>query len=272
MLLGASVGHSPTPLMMGAAFRATGIDAVYQALSVGPAEFASVFESLRESGVDGMNVTMPYKGTVPPLLDALDVVSSSVGVVNTIRKEGRGYKGYNTDVYGIVHPLKSRGIRRVAAAAVLGTGGASRAFVAAMHELGCERLTAISRRPGASSAFFADMKRAFPSMGIGSASVETLGSERFDLFFNASPCGSNGIPIPARLTRILDRGPTVFDAVYFPVETELIRQAGERHCPVVYGHEMLLHQGAEGFRIWTGEAPPLSAMREALMASLEVPA
>lgn len=258
--------------MMGAAFRALGIDATFRAIDVTPGEFASVLEKLKESGVSGLNVTMPYKGTVIGHLDSLDVVSSRVRAVNTVRKEAGGYRGFNTDVHGILRPLKSRGMDRVMAAAVLGSGGAARAFVGAMNGLGCQRLTVISRRPRAASKFLAEMRGAFPSVRVKCVPSDAIGPEKFELLFNASPCGANGTPLPPGLTSVLEGSPTVFDAVYSPVETELVREAKERRCPVIYGHEMLLHQGAEGFRVWTGAAPPIPAMRDALMASLEVPA
>ncbi len=266
------MGNSPTPRMMDSAFRALGLDAVYEALSVGPSDLASVFAGLKESGVAGLNVTLPHKTSIPRLLESLDEPSSRTRAVNTVKKEGTAYRGYNTDVIGIVGPLKSRGFGRIGGAAVLGTGGASRAFVAAMDELGCERLTAISRHPAGAQGFLSEMSAAFPDMDIGVVSIEERLSVRIELFFNASPCGSNSIPFPTRLAGVFDGAPLVFDAVYSPVETELIRLAKERRCQVIYGHEMLLHQGAEAVRVWTGVSPPLRAMKEALLASLEVPA
>lgn len=271
-LLGASVGGSPTPHMMNAAFRALELDAFYQALSIGPPELSSVFAELKESGVSGLSVTMPHKTSILGMLESLDENAFSAAAVNTIKREGVSYRGYNTDVGGILLPLASRGLRRIRNAAVLGTGGAARAFVAAMNGLGCRKLTAMSRHPVTARNFLSSMRASFPEMDLEVVSVRDQTSERFELFFNASPCGSNAIPVPPEVSKVLDGQTTVFDAVYSPVETELIRWARGHGCSVIYGHEMLLHQGAEAVRVWTGSPPPLPAMKEALMASLEVAA
>ncbi|MDG7009714.1 MAG: shikimate dehydrogenase [Nitrososphaerota archaeon] len=264
------MGASPTPRMMDAAFRALGLDAVYRSLSTGPAELSTVLTQLKESGVSGFNVTMPHKTSILKMLESLDETASTVRAVNTVKREGASYRGYNTDVGGIVRPLTSRGLHRIRNAVVLGTGGAARAFVAAMNALGCRSITAMSRKPATASDFLSSMSAAFPNIDLEVVSVEDQPSHGFDLFFNASPRGSNAIPLPPRLSRILDTKPTVFDAVYSPVETELIGRAKAHGCQVIYGHEMLLHQGAEAVRIWTGNPPPLPSMKEALMASLEV--
>ena len=264
------MGASPTPRMMDAAFRALGLDAVYRSLSTGPAELSTVLTQLKGSDVSGFNVTMPHKTSILKMLESLDETASTVRAVNTVKREGASYRGYNTDVGGIVRPLTSRGLHRIRNAVVLGTGGAARAFVAAMNALGCRSITAMSRKPATASDFLSSMSAAFPNIDLEVVSVEDQPSHGFDLFFNASPRGSNAIPLPPRLSRILDTKPTVFDAVYSPVETELIGRAKAHGCQVVYGHEMLLHQGAETVQIWTGSPPPLPSMKEALMASLEV--
>ena len=271
-LLGADVGGSPTPQMMNAAFREMGVDGVYRALSIGVSEFSSAFVELKESGASGFNVTMPHKTSIRGMLESLDETSSSAGAVNTVKREGDSYRGYNTDVSGILLPLASRGLHRVREAVVLGTGGAARAFVAAMDKAGCRRLTAISRHPAASRDFLSSMRASFPKMDLEVVSAGEQASRGFDLYFNASPCGSEGIPFPPGAARFIDERTMVFDAVYSPVDSGLIRWAKGLGCRVIYGHEMLLHQGAEAVRIWTGRPPPLPAMKEALMAYLEVAA
>lgn len=268
MLLGAKVWDSPTPRMMTAAFEAMGVDAEYRALSAGPKELPSVFQRLKQARVRGLNVTMPYKTSVPSLLSSLDESASRVGAVNTVKLEESLHRGYNTDVEGILSPLHSRNLGRVRKAVVLGTGGASRAFVAAMHGLKCKVLRAASRDPASAGKFASDMRASFPDMDLEVVPIGARLTEKFDVFFNASPCGSDSIPIPSGVASFLEGSPLVFDAVYLPVETELIRRAKERRCPVVYGHEMLVHQGAEAVRIWTGRSAPLEVMKESLMGSL----
>jgi shikimate dehydrogenase len=270
VLIGESVSNSPSPAMMNAAFEALGLDSVYETSNVGKNRLADDFAELRSSGVSGLNVTIPHKSSIVPLLDSVDEVPARIGAVNTVKKEGSSYVGYNTDVDGVIEPLKSRGHSGIIRAFVLGTGGASRAACQALYELGCKELAVFSRDPDRAKGFLLAMRAALPEVGLEVTSMDRPPSWRPELIFNASPMGANGIPVPAQVSRLLVEGLTVFDAVYFPVETELIRQAKEKNCTTVYGHEMLLYQGATAVRIWTGRTPPVQAMKAALIQSLGV--
>jgi shikimate dehydrogenase len=256
--------------MMNAAFEALRLDAVYEACGIEAAGLSSVFARLRNSGVSGLNVTIPHKVSILQFLDSLDPLSSKIGAVNTVKREGASYRGYNTDVEGILEPLKSKGLLRIKHAYVLGTGGAARAFFGAMHDLGCTELTVISRDPRKSAGFVSAMRSAFPEMRIKVDSTDSLPSEPPELLFNASPAGANGISLPEGVERVLDEETTVFDAVYFPVETELISLAKDLSCPIIYGHEMLLYQCLKSLQIWTSQNPPGHVVRKVLFDFLKV--
>lgn len=270
VLLGGDVGNSPTPRMMNAAFESAGVDAAYDAVSVGIEKFGEAFTKLKEGGGEGANVTIPHKAAVVGLLDALDETPARIGAVNTVKKEGTSYRGYNTDVVGITGSLGGRGITEVGSACVIGTGGAARAFCEAMHRLGCRKLAVVSRDPARARDFGITLGRVFPEIEFGPATAGGGLPFRPELVFNASPAGAKGIPLHEGTASILERRPTVFDAVYFPVETGLVRLAKESGCEVIFGHEMLLHQGAEAFRIWTGLDPPRRVMEGVLLRSLGV--
>jgi shikimate dehydrogenase len=270
VLIGENVSKSPTPRMMEAAFLELGVDAVYQSSNVKASELDSTFAELKESDLRGANVTIPHKMSIVRLLDSLDEVSSKIRAVNTIKEESGKYRGFNTDVDGIVGPLRSRGISRVRRAVVLGTGGAARAFCQAMHMLGCANLLVIYRSQERAAGFISAIRDKFPDIMIESASTDALPDWEPDLLFNASPAGVDGLPLPVELDRLLEGGSTAFDAVYFPVDTELVRLATELGCRVVYGHEMLLHQALKSFQIWTGRAPPVDAMSRVLHDALGV--
>lgn len=269
-LLGENVSRSPSPEMINAAFGAMGLDAVYQASTVRAADLAASFAKLTEAKASGLNVTIPHKTAVARLLGSLDEVSSRIGAVNTVKHEGDSYRGYNTDVDGILGPLRSRGITKPRRVFVIGTGGAARAFCEAMHEAGCKELVALSRDPRRADGFLSSMKTAFAEMKIAVVPSENPPSEAPELLFNASPAGANGIPLPRHMTQLLDGRPTVFDAVYSPVRTDLIKTAEESHCRVIRGHEMLLAQAARALEIWTGRVPPIKVMQSALFESLGV--
>jgi shikimate dehydrogenase len=269
-LLGENVANSPSPSMMNAAFKALGLEAEYLAIPVRASELSSALNKLRTSRASGLNVTIPHKTSIIRLLDSVDKASARIGAVNTVKSEGGSYRGYNSDVDGITEPLRSRGFTTITRAFVLGTGGASRAFCEAMHELGCNELTALSRDPESASGFLHSMRSSFPDESIEVVSLDNIPSEAPEVFFNASPAGANGIPFPEQVAGVLEKRPIVFDAVYYPVETELVEMAKEQRCPIVYGHEMLLHQGLKSFQIWTGQVPPEEPMRAALLRSLGV--
>lgn len=269
-LIGENVSNSPSPQMMNAAFEALGLDSVYETSNIGGNQLSVGFAKLRDAGVSGLNVTTPHKSSIVRLLDSLDEVPSRIGAVNTVKREGGSYVGYNTDVDGVVGPLKSRGHSRVRKAFVLGTGGASRAVCEALHELGCKELAVFSRDPRRAGYFLRLMRAALPGARLNVTSIDNPPPWSPELLFNASPIGANGIPLPPEVLRMLADGLTVFDAVYFPVETELITQAKERNCTTIYGHEMLLYQGVKAVRIWTGRNPPVQAMKTALLETLGV--
>lgn len=254
--------------MMNSAFKAVGLDAVYGALDVRPDQLGSTMADFRAQRIKGFNVTIPHKTAIVPLVDSVRTPASSIGAVNTVKREGNRYTGYDTDVDGIVGALKSVGLSRVGDAIALGTGGSARAFCAAMNELKCNRVAFLARNPGRSASFISGMRMAYPKMQVDVAPAERPPSWRPQLFFNASPAGANGVPLPARVAEVLEGRPTVFDAVYFPVMTDLMKLAERLQCLVIYGREMLLRQATAAFAVWTGMKPPQDIMEAALLGAL----
>jgi shikimate dehydrogenase len=266
-LLGEDVSNSPSPSMMNAAFAAVGIDASYEAISVAREEFRGRFLALREA-VKGFNLTMPYKSEVLPLLDSLDEVSLRIGAANVVKRSGSRLTGYNSDVSGITAPLREHGKARIDSALLLGAGGGARAFCEAMDQLGCEQVTVAVRKMERGERFAAEMARIFPRIEFGAVAIEEIGPRKADLLFNATPLGSTGHPLPDQVKRVIYGQMTVFDAVYRPMKTELLRIAEERGSPTIQGYEMLLNQGTLAFEIWTGRMAPKDSMRRALLESL----
>lgn len=264
------MGGSPSPAMMNAAFKRLGIDAAYSALSVKSEDLAATFDRLKADGVSGANVTTPHKSAVMPLLDEWDPVSSKIGAVNTTVRKGAGFRGLNTDSAAIVESLSEHRVTRVRNSLVIGAGGAARAFFNAAASLGCKRVTVVARNRARASRFLRDMNNAFPDMGIALVGLGDPVSSDTDLVFNASPAGSGGSRAPENVVRAMRRGTVVFDAVYRPVETELLSAAMALGCVTIRGHEMLLNQAAASFEIWTRRKAPRDVMRGALMEELGV--
>jgi shikimate dehydrogenase len=292
-VIGRDVSRSPSPAMMNAAFAESGIDAVYGQVSVDEDKFPAEFSDLMNRGFRGMNVTIPFKASVIPSLAGLDAVATRIQAVNTVKREDeeeerRGYFGHNTDPDGIVGPLKKRlgraapgggragergGGGRGASldlrnAMLIGAGGAARAFCEAMNRIGVVDVAVAVRDVGRASPFAQEMEKAFPRMNLTLAPIEDLRHLNHDLVFNASPMGmGGGDPLPRELKRILPGTKLVFDAVYRPRETALLVEAARNGAEVIYGEEMLLHQGMAAFKLWTGHEAPEGVMQRALGGS-----
>jgi shikimate dehydrogenase len=256
--------------MMNAGFQSMGIDATYEAVSIPKRELTPRFNELKARNDKGFNVTRPYKSSIMGLLDGIDDTSSRIGAVNTVSRRGARFEGFNTDVDGILKPLESRNAAKTSHALLVGAGGAARAFCEAMNRLGCRRITVAVRDPSRASEFLGQMKNSYPSTTFDLVSLEDVGLQDAELLFNASPIGSEGIPLPPGILRIFHENLLVFDAVYSPVETDLLKKAKLSGCERIYGHEMLLHQAIKAFELWTGRAAPTQVMETSLINSLEV--
>src|SRR5712691_1303866 len=272
ILVGTAVSKSPSPAMMNVAFKALGLPATYRAESIEAGSLADFVLRCKRTRIAGMSVTMPFKTEIIPLLDSLDDRAREVGAVNTVRRDSESYSGFNTDIDGILKPLRALAKhRKLTRGAVIGAGGAARAFVGAMHHLGCRAVAVLARNPPRARRILGELRESFPEMtlsvfGIERGELDKLGE--IDILFNAAPIGGNGARIPKKLLALLKSRPVVFDAVYDPVETELAREARRWHCPTVPGHEMLLSQGLAAFEIWTGMKGPEEIMRKALLDAL----
>jgi shikimate dehydrogenase len=251
-VLGFPVGHSRSPVMMNAAFVALGLDWRYVALPVPPERFDETVRALPGSGYRGANVTIPHKRAAHDLADELSDAAGEIGAVNTLTfsEDGR-IAGDNTDAGGLLDAL---GAPLPATALVLGAGGAARAAVWALAGSGVE-VTVWNRTPERAAELAADL-------GV-------THSERpapAELLVNATSVG-------LRPTDSLDGLPlvdasVVVDLVYGSAQTPFARWAEERGARLVDGLEVLVRQGARSLQLWTGEEPPVDAMRRAVVQSV----
>jgi shikimate dehydrogenase len=235
--------------------------------------------AVRGLSLGGLNVTIPHKQAAAALMDELDTAAGITGAVNTIRCFENRLVGYNTDAEGFAQSLAAAGFSAAGCrAAVLGAGGAARALVVALAQMGAEQVQVIALREEAEAASqVASLASKVPESSTRSVASEwnaqTLQAacESSDLLVNATPVGmyphQDDDP-PVQEDWLRERM-WVYDLVYRPVETGLLAAARERGCRAVSGIEMLVRQGALSFRLWTGREPPLAAMREAVLAELQ---
>jgi shikimate dehydrogenase len=271
-VIGHPVAHSRSPAMQQAAFDALGMAARYELWDTPPEQLATRVAGLRAPEVLGANVTIPHKTTVLPLLDAVaPSASPPLAAVNTIVREesaaGVRLVGHNTDVPALLRVLAEQSAwaagRRML---VLGAGGAARAALAVARLEGAEVTVAARRVEGARAALAA----LAPAHVLDLAETDALAAALAGahILVNTTPVGmraAEASPLPLELLRQLSPASFVFDMIYSPPETALVRAARALGLRAQGGLPMLLYQGALAFALWTGREPPLDAMRAALV-------
>ena len=263
---GNPIKSSLSPLMMNTAFRRETVNAVYLGLQTSKAD--DLFKLAREVPIQGMSITMPLKQDVMPLLERTDALSAKIGAVNTILRAQDGkFYGFNTDVAGIVAPLERRLSLKGAKVLVLGAGGAARAAVFGCCDKGAE-VSILNRTPETA-------QKLAKQSGAKAIKRELVAKTTFDVIINATPVGMAGIakagaksvPVsPLEAGEINAR--YVFDLVYNPIETPLLRLARQKGIAVITGVEMFVQQGARQFEIWTGKPAPEEEMLRVVLHSL----
>lgn len=272
-LIGDPVAHTMSPAMHHAAFQKLGLDFVYVAFRVSPEELPQAVGGLRALNIAGFNVTIPHKVAVLPLLDGLDTLAAKIGAVNTVVNDKGKLKGFNTDAEGFLRALaecdfKPKGKKVI----VLGSGGASRAISYILAKEGAN-LTILNRQQGLGKAqniarlISEDLAREVKVLELGQLAGALEGA---DLLVNATSVGmspeADVSPVPAGL---LAGVPVVFDIVYNPVKTRLLKDAAAAGARTIDGVAMLAWQGALAFEKWTGKKAPVDLMREAAVGMLE---
>ena len=272
-LIGEPVEHSLSPTMHNAAFKHLGLDYVYLAFRVRKEELRDAIDGIRALKIHGLNVTKPLKVDVTALLDDLDESALEIGAVNTILRRGDKLIGYNTDGVGALEALREAGVHlQGIKAVILGAGGAARAIAFATAPK-VKELVILNRTITKAESLSRDLKhRLGVDVRFGGLSEVEKEEELKDanLLINATSIGMKPnedlSPVSPNLLR---PDLTVFDLVYNPIETRLLKEARRVGAKVVDGLSMLLFQGAASFSIWTGKEPPLEVMRKALKSALE---
>jgi shikimate dehydrogenase len=274
-VLGHPVAHSRSPAMHNAAFAALGMDWSYRAIDVEPQRFAEVVRALPAQGYAGANVTIPHKLSALAVADSATPVAQAVGAANTLLfEEGGRIHADNTDVEGFLTALRERapeapqGMR----ALVLGAGGAGRAVVFALLRAGAAEIQVWNRHPERAERLVADLGATAPGTQI--AAISSPSPENVDLLVNATSVGMAqpggdanpaGEPNPIKELPLsadeVDDRLIVVDLVYRQEFTPLMRAARARGLRCADGLDVLVHQGAASFRLWTGKSAPLGAMR-----------
>lgn len=273
VLIGHPVAHSLSGAMQQAAFDASGVPATYELLDRTPAELAEAITELRNDEFLGANVTIPHKEKATGLVDRLTEEAHATGAVNTITREGKRLVGHNTDVPGFRVALDTLvGKQRMPrAAVVLGSGGGARAVVHGLVTEGFQRIVVFNRHLHRAEALVRFFGKSAAHMELRAMpwheSIIEAELAKSNVLVNATSVGLNDdeTPIPGEL---IPPDLLVMDLIYNPARSRLLRDAEAAGCQVQNGEQMLLHQGAAAFTLWTGQPAPLELMGEKLAEGL----
>src|SRR5436305_5521074 len=256
---GDPIGHSLSPEMMNTAFRRENINAVYVPLQTSDVD--DLLKCVREMPVQGLSITMPLKQEIIKHLDKTDALSTKIGACNTLirAQDGKLY-GFNTDVAGVVRPLEQRLNLVGAKVLVIGAGGAARAAVFGLKERNAE--VWVMNRTAEKGQKLARHAHAHY------VSHPQLKKLDFDVIINATPVGMNGARPQAPLEESELRTRYLFEMIYSPAETKLVKMARAKGIQVIPGSEMFVQQGARQFEIWTGKPAPLEDMHRSVLYAL----
>lgn len=266
-LIGYPIKHSLSPAMHNAAFKKLKINALYMLFEKTREEFPAAIRQLKAMGVSGFNVTVPYKEEIIPYLDGLDPLARRIGAVNTVLNQKGRFIGYNTDALGFIASLKedldfvSKGKNIF----IIGAGGAARAIGFALAKEKAKSVVFCDILLEKAQGLARNIKNVFSDCSVSSViSTIEYRLSAIDLLVNASNCGMKpGDPLPID-PKILPDGVRIYDIIYNPSPTRLVKEAARRKIKAVNGLGMLLGQGVAAFEIWTKQKAPLAIMRGAL--------
>ena len=271
-VIGAPIGHSLSPIIQNAALHAAGLDYVYTALPVRADALASAVRGLRDAGIAGFNVTIPFKTEIIPLLDALSEDARRIQAVNTVVIEDGRMVGHNTDVAGFLAGFAERGIALAGKNAVLiGAGGAARAALWGLLRSGVSSVVIGVRNAAKGAALAADFTTDGDVRAVSFDDAAWIAAcSDADIVVQTTPLGMtpHTEEMPPVDAAMIKPSAVVYDLIYTPAETRFLREARARGCETINGETMLVAQGAEAFHLWTGKRPDVELMKRVLREEL----
>ncbi|MCA1009751.1 shikimate dehydrogenase [Halobacillus halophilus] len=271
-LIGHPVGHSLSPWIHERLMEHEGLEGTYELFDIEPDTFDQQIHELKNRGLDGFNITVPYKEKIIPYLDEVDSSARELGAVNTVKNTARGWVGYNTDGIGFAVSVRNRypelffNEQRVL---IIGSGGASRGIYHALLEAGLSRIDIANRTIEKAEEVIksASSNNESKALSLDKASEQL---NDYGLIVQTTVVGMS----PSEHTTIiplhnLQEGTVVSDIVYRPLETRFLQEARTRGAKLHFGHEMLLQQAVYAFHIWTDTNPDASLLLEGFEKKLK---
>lgn len=269
-VIGHPIGHSLSPVMHNTAFQILDMDSRYEALDISPAQLQQAFADFRESEWGGLNITTPHKESAIPFVDTIDPDAKKIGAINTVVKHNNALKGYNTDIIGIEQSLRpyQKSIEGEQCT-LLGSGGVARAISYVLtQKIKPQSITIAAQFPEQARALVESLGNSEVNVTIVPYSENAIVSavNNCILVINATTVGMyphiDDCPLPdhCRLTE----HQIVFDVIYRPLKTRLLKMAQSSGAKIIDGLEMFIQQGAAAFQLWTGKPMPTAQARQAL--------
>jgi shikimate dehydrogenase len=271
-VIGHPIEHSMSPIMHNAALKDLSLDYVYVAFNIPPNNLKKAVLGFKMFNIKGINVTIPYKENIIPYLDEIDPLAEKIGAVNTIKNESKYLIGKNTDASGAKKALLDAGCEITGKKAlILGAGGAAKAVSFAISE-DLDALYIVNRTEKRAIKLAKDLTNKMTIKAIGkNMSINTLKNlvDEVDILINTTPLGMypdiEESPISEEM---LHNDLFVFDILYNPLETKLLKEASKIGCKTLGGLDMFVNQGALAFEWWTGKKPNLNLMKEKVIEFL----
>ena len=271
-IIGNPVEHSLSPVMHNAAIAHLGLDYIYVPFPVKQADLETAIAGFKAVNLKGFNITIPHKQAIIPLLSEITDDAINIGAVNTVWRTASGWKGTNTDAEGFVAPLKnmSRDWTQITPV-ILGNGGAARAVIAGLANLGCLQIHLVGRNPDKLARFYQSWQHSpVVTSLLKIHNWDNLASliSAADLLVNTTPVGmsphTDASPIDADLMQKLKKSAIAYDLIYTPNPTQFLKLAQAQGATTIDGLEMLLQQGVAALKIWLQQPVPVEVMRNSL--------
>lgn len=274
-LIGYPLGHSMSAVIQQAGFKSIGETGSYDILETPPNELIDRVKFLKVNNYDGFNVTIPLKVPISLFLDEIDETANIAGCANTVKiMPDKSFKGYNTDIYGFRAAILNSSRLVGKTAGIIGTGGASRAATVGLIQAGIKVVNYYSRNIINSSAMINSMRNSFPEITFNNYQLQNIRNlSDISILVNCTPVGMRGnsmdmMPITRLSLEELPKDAIVYDVIYNPMKTLLLKEAESLGLETVSGLDMLIYQGAKALEIWTGKMPDVQTMKIAALEEL----
>lgn len=276
-LIGYPLSHSMSKVIQEAAFESIGAEGSYEIMETEQEDLISRLKYIRANKFHGFNVTIPLKVPITLFLSGVDNVANVVGSANTIKvMDDSSLFGYNTDVYGFVEAIPEEIRKEIenSEVAILGSGGAARAVGVGIAILKAKKIDFYARNIINASEMVSALRENFPNTQMNCKQIESVKDlSQYKMLVNSTPIGMRSkamglSPIDEDVVKTMKQDSIVYDIVYNPLKTELIKYAKKHGIKTIQGLDMLIYQGAKAFEIWTGKKPDTLKMKIAALEAM----